>query len=41
MKEDYTKDKIEIKLTKEEINRMLNGEILEDYKTRIGLEFEE
>ena len=37
MEEDYREDKIQVKLTKAEITRIANGEIIEGYKVRVGL----
>lgn len=37
MIEDYRNKKIEVKFTKVQLLRMLNGEIFEGYKTKVGL----
>ncbi len=41
MEEDYREKKIQVKLTRAEITRIANGEIIEGYKTRVGLSFKE
>lgn len=40
-REVYEGEIINIKLTKENISQLLNGKIIEGFKTRIGKEIEE